>query len=118
MGSPADLLRPVAPSVEAQVQSRLSGFLGGIVRGYLPQAWVFRTDGGVATLVVDRDGRVQVLPEAVPEPDVTIELSLERLRAALAQRSPPTGPPGAVKVTPHTPKGRTAFDFARSRLGL
>jgi hypothetical protein len=118
MEGPAELLAPIAPSVETEVRSRLGGFLGGMLRAYLPQAWVFTTDRGTASLIVEPDGRTRVVPGAAPDPDVTIELPFERLEAALATRRPGTVPPGSMKVTPHTSKGRTAFDYLRSRLGL
>ena len=118
MNEVAQLLEPIAPSVEGEVRSRLGGFLGGMIRAYLPQTWVFSTDRGTASLVVDPDGRTHVVPAAAPGPDVTIELPYDRLKAALATRRPGAVPPGAMRVHPHTAKGRTAFDYLRSRLGL
>jgi len=114
----AKALTTAAPSLEKEVRSRIGGFLGGLVRAYLPQTWVFRTEEDVASLVVEADGHVTVAPAALPDPDVTVELphgELARMLAAHRERPPD---PGRVKVTPHTTKGRTAFDYLRGRLGL
>ena len=114
----AELLRGVAPDVEKEVRSRLSGLFGGIVRSLLPQAWEFRTDRGTASLAVGADGTARVVAGAAPHPDVTIEVGYERLRAALTSRDRTKVPAGPLTVTPHTAKGRTAFDYLRGRLGL
>jgi hypothetical protein len=118
MSCTAEALGKIGPSVEAELQQRLSGFLGGFVRAYLPQSWVFRTEQDVASLVVDAGGRVKAVASAVPNPDVTVELSHGVLPAVLASKGRPPPPAGAVKVTAHTAKGRTAFDYVRPRLGL
>lgn len=118
MSCTARLLTSVSQSVETELQPRLKGFFGGMLRAYLPQAWVFRTEQDVASLLVDRDGHASVLGTAAPNPDVTIEIGHARLQAALTTRSSRKLPTGPMKVTPHTPKGRTAFDYLRSRLGL
>lgn len=118
MNPTAELLSTIRQSVQDEVQPRLRGFLGGMFRAYLPQTWVFRTEQGVASLVVDPDGRVSVLDAAATAPDVTVEVGHERLRVALTTRGRGGLPPGPLTVTPHTTKGRTAFDYVRPRLGL
>lgn len=118
MTSTAGTLTEAAPSLEAEVKTRLGGFLGGIVRSYLPQTWVFRTEQDAASLVVDPSGRVTVAPSALPSPDVTVELPHGELARLLASRGKGSPPEGKVRVEAHTPKGRTAFDYLRSRLGL
>jgi hypothetical protein len=117
MSCTAETLGKAAPSLEAEVKTRLGGFLGGIVRSYLPQIWVFRTEQDAATLAVDANGHVTVTPTAAPSPDVTIELRHGELASILASKGK-AAPAGPVKATPHTPKGRTAFDYLRSRFGL
>jgi len=117
MTSTAETLGKAAPSLEAEVKTRLGGFLGGIVRSYLPQTWVFRTEQDAATLEVDPSGRVTVTPTAAASPDVTIELAHGELASLLSSRGK-AAPVDRIKVTPHTPKGRTAFDYLRGRLGL
>jgi hypothetical protein len=112
------LLRDAGRQIEPELQRRLKGLLGGIIRSYLPQAWVFETDNGTASLVVDRDGTVSVTGGAASHPDVTVKIPHDRLVAALTTRNKDLVPPGPLTVTPHTSKGKTAFDVLRSRLGL
>jgi hypothetical protein len=118
MGSVDELLRGIAPEAQREIQQRLGGFLGGFVKAYLPQTWVFQTEEGAASLVVDAMGRVAVEPGAAKAPDVTIEVGYERLRTGLLTRRKESTAPGPLNVTPHTAKGRTAFDYLRGRLGL
>jgi hypothetical protein len=104
--------------LQPEIQRRLGGLLGGIVRAYLPQVWMFRTDHGTASLTVSAAGEVSVAEGAVEHPDVTIEIPWELLHAALTKRSPEGIPHDRVKVTPHSAKGRAAFDYLRGRIGL
>ena len=112
-------LAQMGPDIESQLRPQLSGFFGGLIRGYLPQAWVFKTEKATATLVVNRSGSVVVVDGAVQAADVAITWGHEQLMAALLTRSRSKIPPGP---SPHTsfltPKGRTAFNFLRNRLGL
>jgi len=112
------LLEKVAQDIEPQIRSQLGGFFGGMVRAYLPQTWVFRTEHEVASLTVDRAGAVRVADGPAPNPDVTIATTQDRLVAALKTRSRAKVPPGGLAVTTHTSKGKTAFDYLRGRLGL
>ncbi len=116
--STEELLRGLARSVEAELAARLHGFFGSMIRAYLPQAWEFRTEDGPCVLVVERDGTATVRAGAAPQPDVTVEIPRELLRTALLRRTPGSVPAGAVKVTAHTSKGRTAFGALRSRFNL
>jgi hypothetical protein len=118
MESLGSLLERVAGEIEPQIRSQLGGFFGGMVRAYLPQTWVFRTEREVASLSVDRAGKVTVSEGDASNPDVTIETTHERLVAALVSRSRANLPPGPLTVTPHTSKGKTAFDYLRGRIGL
>ena len=111
-------LEDAARSIEPQVRSQLGGFFGGMVRAYLPQRWVFRTEQETASLTVDRTGAVSVEDGAAADPDVTIVTTLERLTTALAQRSKARLPLGSVEVRTHTAKGKAAFDYLRGRFGL
>ena len=118
MGEVEELLRSTAVSFEPELQSRLQGFLGGLIRNYLPQAWVFRTEHETVTLHVDPKGVLTVTPGEVEKPDVTIEIPKKRLVAALKTRDRAAVPSGPLTATPHTAKGRAAFDYLRGRLGL
>jgi len=112
------LLESVAREVQPQVQAQLGGFFGGMVRAYLPQTWVFRTEKEVASFTVDKTGTVSVRAGTVAAPDVTIETSHDRLVTALTTRSRSAVPAGPLTVTPHTSKGKTVFDYLRGRIGL
>jgi hypothetical protein len=118
MSCVVELLGKVGRDVQPELQSRLRGFFGGMVRTYLPQTWVFVTEDGTASLHVDRAGAVTVTSGALPSPDVTVEIGHDRLKAALLTRRKEAVPPGPLTVTPHTSKGRTAFSYLRDRLGL
>jgi hypothetical protein len=113
-----DLLGTAGRELEPEVRRRLGGMLGGIVRAYLPQVWEFRTDSGTASLSVSTSGAASVADGAATHPDVTIEIPLKLLHAALTSRRTDSVPAGAAHVTPHTTKGRAAFDYLRSRIGL
>ena len=80
------LLAPLAPRIEAELRPRLAGAFGGMLREFLPQVWVFRTERGVASLTVGRDGAVAVVPSAAEPADVTVEVGHDRLASALATR--------------------------------
>jgi hypothetical protein len=113
-----ELLAKVGRDVQPEIQSRLRGFFGGMVRAYLPQTWVFVTEQGTASLQVDRAGVVTVTSGALRTPDVTVEIGHDRLKAALSTRRREAVPPGPMTVTPHTSKGKTAFAYLRERVGL
>ena len=118
MPSLFELLTEVAPDLQARVQAQLTGFSAMFVRPYLPQRWVFVTESETASLVVEPNGTTTAVRGVATPPDVTVEIGLERLRVALTTRNRELVPPGPLKVTPHTSKGQTAFQFLRSRLGL
>jgi hypothetical protein len=111
-------LTELARRLEPEVQSRLHGFLGGILRAYLPQTWVFRSGAESASLTVDEAGHASVRPNALPKPDVTVELPRERLKELLVTRTPTPGLASETKVTTHSSKGQAAFGYLRGRLGL
>jgi hypothetical protein len=112
------LLRNAGVQFQPEVQKRLKGLFGGIIQNYLPQVWVFETDDGTASLLVDKAGAVSVETGAVRHADVTVKIPHDRLVAALTTRNKDSVPPGPLTVTPHTAKGKAAFDYLRSRIGL
>lgn len=118
MSSTEELLRAVGLRIEAELKPRLSGLFGGMLRGYLPQVWEFRTEREVVALRVGPDGSSEVRPGPSDTADVTVEIPEAVLRRALTERRRDAIPPGTAKVTARTSKGRTAFDFLRSRFGL
>jgi hypothetical protein len=113
-----ELLASIAPGLEQRVRAQLAGFAAMFVRPYLPQRWVFVTETETASLIVDATGAVSAVAGAAEPTDVTLKIGFERLRIALTTRRKELVPPGPLEVIPHTPKGKTAFEFLRSRLGL
>ncbi|HEV2166766.1 MAG TPA: hypothetical protein VGS23_07340 [Thermoplasmata archaeon] len=111
-------LEALVPDLEARLAGSLDGFTGMIVRAHLPQRWVFVTESSTASLIVSADGKVSAQSGLASPADVTIETTFARLEAALRTRDRSKVPPGPLKVTPHTEKGRRAFEFLRARVGL
>ena len=118
MSSTLSLLEKAGKEVEWQLKPQLAGVFGGIIRGYLPQTWVFETEEGAMSLHVEKDGRVTVVSGALPDPDLTVKARDAALATALRERRRAGLAPGAISATPHTEKGRMAFQFFRSRLGV
>lgn len=112
-------LREIAPGIEKELKARLGTFAGMFIVGYLPQTWAFVTEAGSAALTVDKKGTVVVEEGAPANPDVTVKWGQSALVAALHRqpRTPVAGEP-PLHVTPHTAKGKTAYDFLRGRFGL
>jgi hypothetical protein len=110
----------VAPRVSTELQKHLRGFFGGIIRGYLPQVWWFITDGGSATLMVDRQGTSQVLDGQQGQPDASITWTDAAFHIALTTQDRRQLPPGTPepRVQIYTKKGQAAYGQLRSRLGL
>lgn len=104
--------------LEPRLAQSMQGFTGMFVKAYLPQRWVFETESEVVHLTVDPTGRFAAGAGALPSPDVTVSTTHDRLEAALRTRDPAKVPKGPMKVTPHTAKGKAAYEFLRGRLGL
>lgn len=111
----------VAPQVTARLRRELSKvFIGGIVRGYLPQTWWFVSDSGSATFYVEQNGVATVYDGTTGSPDVTVTWTDAAYYAAigLQDRSRIPADSGAPNVVPHTQRGATAFGQVRKQLGL
>ncbi len=83
MGSIADLLSGMCPEIEVELKPNLRGFFGGMIRAYLPQAWVFTTEAETVTLHVDAEGNVSARSGRAASPDVIIQRTHAALLAAL-----------------------------------
>jgi hypothetical protein len=118
MSCTLELLEKAAREVESQLKPQLSGLFGGMIRAYLPQTWVFETEEGTTTLVVDAKGSAHASNGMGASPDLTVHARHAALARALKERKREGLPPGAISATPHTEKGRMAFQFFRSRLGV
>jgi hypothetical protein len=93
------------------------------IRGWLPQHWVFTTETGSSTLIVEKDGTSGGLLDASSTPDVTIEWVDNSLNVALnvaltnGDRSAIPKEP-RPKVTANTKKGADALKFLGNTFGL
>ena len=105
-------------TLEMEIKKNLGELLGGIVRIYLPQNWIFKTESEIVTLRVDKNGNTIITDGPTPNPDVTIEVDHEYICEVLKLRGQPSFRPKFYNVTPHTKNGRTAFNFMRKRFGL
>lgn len=113
------LLGNLRYEIENQIKPALRRpLVGGIVRGYLPQLWVFRTESEMVGLSVDCYGNTSACVTDLRNPDVTITTTHAILSTILSTRSRSCVPPGPFKVVAHTQKGLTAFNYLRGRLGL
>lgn len=119
MDSIANLLDSLCPEIESQLKPSLRGIRGIFVQAYLPQAWVFETETGTATFVVDVLGNAHAEAGARSGRDITIHWKHDFLVTVL-RTSNRASVPGGIRpsIVFHTPKGRRAFTFLRGRLGL
>ena len=114
-----DLFQPICEEVRKELKKVLGGILTGpIVKGYLPQDWVFATEDETVAFSVDKKGNAMVLQGGSDVPDVTIHIDKKYLAAALKYRKKPKFECLFYEVKFHTGKGETAFGYLRKRLGL
>ena len=119
MASIRPLLDALVPEVQAEAKRALSGLLtGAIVRGYLPQAWVFETEEETVTFLVDRDGSARTLEGSPEHPDVGIRGPSEDLAVVLRERRMPEGAGQRIMYKAHTDKGRMAWNLLKNRFGF
>lgn len=113
------LLGQLAGQVEGRVKPALSGLTGMFVRGYLPQAWVVKTENETVTFHVDTAGNARAVTGLPRQPDVTIQGSHRAISAALQQdRATAAQYANELRVSTHTNKGATAWGFLRKELGF
>jgi len=119
MASIRPLLEALVPEVQAEARRALSGFLtGALVRGYLPQAWVFETGEETVTFLVDREGNARVFEGAPEAPDVGIRGPSGDLAAVLRDRRLPEGAGQRIEYRLYTGKGGTAWRLLKDRFGF
>lgn len=119
MGQVEELLTGFCVEAEAELKPKLSGFTGLIIRGFLPQVWVFETESESVTVVADSGGRVFIRPGDGLQRDLTIKWKQDLLRDVLETRSRGGVPSGEdPEIIRHTQKGGAAFSFLKGRLGL
>jgi hypothetical protein len=119
MGELESLLSTLRPDIESQLQPHLHGIVGHMIRRYLPQVWVFRTESDSASLRVSEEGNVRASSGVPRQYDVLVDWTQEQLTAALKTRDRAKIPAGAAPTFEFkTHRGKTAFSFLRSRFGL
>jgi len=113
------LLTGLCEEIEKQVKPNLRGLMSLIVRGYLPQVWVFETEYGACTLFLDTEGNARVFPGTDQDRDVTIQWKHDSLASVLESRSRSSLSDGDYPdVFVHTEKGRAAFNYLKKEIGL
>ncbi len=113
------LLENLCADIERQLKPKLNGDIGMLVARYLPQVWVFETEYGACTLILDSEGNASVLPGADPARDVTIQWKRDSLLAVLESRTHDSVSPGDYPaVLVHTDRGRVAFNYLKKEVGL
>ena len=105
--------------IEKQLKPNLGGLKGLLVRGYLPQTWVFETEYGESTLFLDAEGNARVFPGPDQNRDVTIRWKRDSLVSVLESRSRSFVLDGDYPdVLVQTEKGRAAFNYLKKNIGL
>lgn len=113
-----ELFKSLCFEVESELKPNLTGLTGIFVKGFLPQNWVFNTESETVTFSVDTNGNASVMIGNHSTPDVTIDIDHDYLSTALRTRTTPPFQYKQFKITFHTSKGKTAFNYLRKRLGL
>lgn len=113
------LLTSLCEELEKQIKPNVWGLKGLLVRGYLPQVWVFETEYGACTLCIDTEGNARVFSGADRDRDVTIQWRRDALASVLESRSHDSVSAGDYPdVLVHTDKGRAAFNYLKKAIGL
>jgi hypothetical protein len=113
-----DVFQPICQEVQTKLKGVLRGLFGGMVKGYLPQKWIFRTDSETVTFSVAKAGTASVEAGEGSPPDVIITIDHDYLLEALKTRRRPGFQPRNINVEFKTGKGQTAFNYIGKELGL
>jgi len=113
------LLTGLCEELEQQLKPNLWGVKGLLIRGYLPQTWVFETEYGESTLFMDAEGNARVFPGPCHNRDLTIRWKRDSLLSVLESRSRDSIPEGDYPdVVVQTERGRVAFNYLKKNIGL
>jgi len=113
------LLKSICEDIEKQLKPNLHGIIAQLVVGNLPQVWVFETEIGACSVLIDTKGNARVFSGAEKDRDVTLRWRSEALSKVLERRSRDSIEPGDYPdVLVHTEKGRAAFNYLRKEIGL
>jgi len=113
-----DAFQPVCQDAQVKLKGVLRGLFGGMVKGYLPQKWIFRTESEAVTFSVAKAGTASVEAGEGSPPDVIITIDHDYLLEALRTRKRPEVEPRNLDVEFRTEKGRTAFNYIRKEIGV
>lgn len=113
-----EFVTSLAKKVESEVKKRLVGLGGFVIRSQLPQTWTFKIDQEAFSFQMDKQGNVKVSSGLLPEPDVRIETSYERLMINLRSGSPGESPPSTTGVSFGSNRGRRAYFYVRKNLKI
>ena len=112
------LLNEVCRDVERELKPAATGILTGwLVKVYLPQDWIFKTEAESVTFHVTKTGSATVKAGESTNPDVVIEWDHDSLSTVLKTRSS-AGISHPPKVSVLTTKGKTGYDQLRKRIGI
>ena len=119
MGRVEDLLSGFCVDAEGELKPKLQGFTGLVLRGFLPQVWVFETESELVTVLADANGNVSVRQGDGLQRDLTIKWRHDMLCKVLETKTKDCVPIGEEPtVIRHTNKGGAAFNYLKGRLGL
>lgn len=119
MGRIEELLTGFCVDAEGELKPKLSGFTGLLLRGFLPQVWVFETESESVTVLADSNGNVSIQHGDGFQRDLTIRWRHDLLCKVLETKSKDCVPSGEIPtVVRHTAKGGAAFNYLKGRLGL
>jgi hypothetical protein len=111
------LIRQRAAQGEVRLKQALGVlFVGGLVRGYLPQDWAVITEEGVVNIQADVDGNIRVRGGPAAARDGEVRIAHDLLANGMRGRTRP--PRDSYQVTFLSEKGKTAFDYLRGSFGL
>jgi hypothetical protein len=105
--------------VQRQLKAKLSMQIGGLVRQYLPQTWVFETELGACSVHIDVEGNVRVNHGPERERDITLIWNYKALERVLQSDSLSSmRPEDYPKILVETEKGRAAFNYLKKEFKL
>ena len=112
------LLSDLCGDVERELKPAVSGLLTGLlVKSYLPQDWIFRTEQESVTFHVAKSGSATSNAGESRNPDVVVEWDHDSLATVLRTRSSEgISRPPRVRIL--TTKGKTGYDQLRKRIGI
>jgi len=119
MGRVEDLLSGFCVDAEGELKPKLQGFTGLVLRGFLPQVWVFETESESVTVMADADGHVSIKQADGLQRDLTIRWRHDLLCQVLETKTKDCVPSGETPtIVRHTAKGGAAFNYLKGRIGL